>query len=287
MRNICARRASILLIWITAACGGGGTGPDNGVAAIVLTPATLDTLFSLGDTVRVTASPRDASGAEVPGATVTFQVTPDNVASVSTSGLITALDDGSATMTASSGGANAQVVVRVRQKLADLVAPATASVAVDRTTAIAAIPSDARGNAIGGLTLQFSSSDMAVATVSASGVVTGEAVGTATITSSVTSPADGTQNATTDVTVTAGPPLTATVTLGANFFQPDTVTIAVNGTVTWSNGSGITHDVDFGTATRKILAWDAGERSLSFPTAGTHNYHCNLHTGMEAVVVVQ
>jgi plastocyanin len=83
------------------------------------------------------------------------------------------------------------------------------------------------------------------------------------------------------------PPATATVTLTAAQFVPATTTIRVGGTVSFVNSSGVLHDVDFGTPQFHIAAWEAGTRSLVFPTAGTLSYHCNLHAGMEATLVVR
>lgn len=73
------------------------------------------------------------------------------------------------------------------------VAPATASVAVGATQALSASGSPDSS------TVGWASSDVAVATVSASGVVTGVAAGTATITATLS---DG-STATSTVTVTA------------------------------------------------------------------------------------
>jgi plastocyanin len=272
---------------LLSGCGGGGTGPDDLVASITLTPSSIDTLFSFGDTVRISASPRDASGALVPGATSAFESSSASVAAVSETGLVTASGNGVTTVTATSGGASASLTVRVRQRLAVLIVPGAAVVAVARTTALGATPADARGGVILGLAPTFASGDDRVATVNANGVVTGVAVGSTTIRSSVVSLADGSLGGTTSITVTAAPPLSATVSLGPNRFLPDTVSISVNGTVTFVNVSGTTHDVDFGTPAMKIPPFDSGERSMVFPTAGTLNYHCNIHIGMEAVVVVQ
>ena len=82
-------------------------------------------------------------------------------------------------------------------------------------------------------------------------------------------------------------PATATVTLSATRFIPDTSTVRVGGTVVFVNSSGVLHDVDFGTPQFHIAAFDAGSQSLVFPTAGTLSYHCNLHAGMEATLIVR
>ncbi len=82
-------------------------------------------------------------------------------------------------------------------------------------------------------------------------------------------------------------PATLTVNLLAERFDPETGTVAVGGTVTFVNVSGDEHDVDFGTPQLRIDAFSSGQRSLTFPTAGRFAYHCNLHAGMEATLVVR
>jgi plastocyanin len=83
------------------------------------------------------------------------------------------------------------------------------------------------------------------------------------------------------------PPPSATVTMSLDRFMPDTTRIGVGGTVAFVNSSGTLHDVDFGTPQLRIPAFDSGTRSLTFPTAGTLHYFCNLHAGMEATLIVR
>jgi plastocyanin len=288
MRSIHLLVASSLAV---LGCGGGGdagTGPVA-VATVALAPATIDTLFSIGDSVTLAAVARDAAGATVPGATIAFQSTSVAVATVAPSGAVTAVGNGSSTITATSGAATASVVVRVRQRLARVnVVPGTSGVVIGRTLTLAATGQDARGNAIAGLAAAaFTSSNAGVATVDGGGVVTGRAVGSATITASIASTADGTRTGTATVSVTTAPPLTATVQMGASTFAPTSTEISVGGTVTWVNGSGVPHDVDFGTPAMKIPVFGSGQQSLTFSATGSFGYHCNLHAGMTGTVVVR
>ena len=82
-------------------------------------------------------------------------------------------------------------------------------------------------------------------------------------------------------------PATATVNMSTTSFLPDSTTVRVGGTVSFVNASGVLHAVDFGTPQLRINAFDTGSRSLTFPTAGTLSYHCNLHAGMEGTLVVR
>jgi plastocyanin len=75
-----------------------------------------------------------------------------------------------------------------------------------------------------------------------------------------------------------------------NAFSPSTVTIVRNGTVTWSNNSGVTHNVTFGQASgspTNIPNLAAGSAARSFPSTGTFSYQCTNHQGMGGQVIVQ
>jgi plastocyanin len=71
-------------------------------------------------------------------------------------------------------------------------------------------------------------------------------------------------------------------------FTPATVTIAVGGTVTWTNNGPSTHTVaaDDGSFDRGHLS-QGKTFSHTFQTAGTFSYHCGIHPFMKATVIVQ
>ena len=275
---------------IALGCGSGTLTPDLTVSAIAFTPATPDTLFSIGDTLKIVASANDRTGIAVPGEKVSFSSSANTVATVTEQGVVVAVGSGTATITGTSRGVSGIVTVRVRQKLASVtMAPPTGGITLTRTITVLATGRDARGSSIGGLpAASYSSSNNTVASVTSAGVVTGNALGQATITASIASTADGTKSGTSVITVSATPPSTATVTMGAASFAPTSTEIAVGGTVTWTNPSGVQHDVDFGTgAAQHIPVFDSGTKSLTFQSAGTFMYFCNLHAGMTGTVVVR
>lgn len=74
-----------------------------------------------------------------------------------------------------------------------------------------------------------------------------------------------------------------------NAFSPTSVTIARNGTVTWVNSTGVSHNVTFSTAgaPANIPNHSAGSNARAFATAGTFNFGCTNHPGMTGSVVVQ
>src|SRR5207244_10725408 len=62
------------------------------------------------------------------------------------------------------------------------VSPATANVFVGATTQLSAVTKDAAGSVLSGRVISWTSSNAAIATVSAAGLVTGVAAGSVTIT---------------------------------------------------------------------------------------------------------
>lgn len=84
-------------------------------------------------------------------------------------------------------------------------------------------------------------------------------------------------------------PSASTVTLGASSFSPSSVTIQSGGSVSWSNTSGILHNVTFDPATgapANIGNHSSGVNARTFATAGTFGYQCTLHGGMTGSVIV-
>lgn len=74
-----------------------------------------DTLGTLGDTTRATASPVDAGGTPVAGRTVYWSTSNDTVARVSTDGIVTAVANGTATIAAVVDRYSAATTVTVQQ----------------------------------------------------------------------------------------------------------------------------------------------------------------------------
>ena len=165
--------------------GDGPTEPPEAPRPMTLTviPLTAE-LNALGATVQLAADVRDQNGGVVAGATVTWQSSTPAVATVDGSGLVTAAGNGEATVTARAGGASGTAVVTVMQSPDSVaVSPAEAAIsALGGTLQLAADAFDANGHAVAGANFEWESSDAAIATVDASGLVTGVANGTATIT---------------------------------------------------------------------------------------------------------
>ena len=132
------------------------------------------------------------------GASVTWMSGAGTVATVNTSGLVTAVAAGTATVTASAGSAQgtAQITVVTAPVVSVEVLPSAETIAWGGTLQLSAAAFDENGQAVSGAEFSWESSDASVATVDATGLVTGVGEGTATITASA-----GTARGTATVTV--------------------------------------------------------------------------------------
>src|SRR5439155_9078696 len=137
-------------------------------------------------TAQLTAALRDANGNPLSGRTVTWATSDGGVATVSSTGLVTGVTVGSATITATSEGKSGSATVTVTAVAVPVasvaVSPPTPSLPVGGTVQLTAAPQDSAGNALSGRTVTWATSDATVASVSTTGLVTGVAVGSATIT---------------------------------------------------------------------------------------------------------
>ena len=169
-------------------------------------------------------------------------------------------------------------------------APVNPALPVGASLNLTVTARDQDGQPISGLgTPSFASSATGIASVSASGLVTGIAPGTATITGTLTS-GGVTHSGSAVVTVSASASGGITITTPGTTFSPQSVTIAVGDTVTWQF-SGATHNVTFNGAAPpggNIQDMSPGSAaSRVFTSAGTYDYECTRHTGMTGRVTVQ
>ena len=146
-----------------------------------------------GDTIILTAVVRDALGRLLDRPSVTWTSSDAAVATVAadssgSSGLafatVTGVSPGSVTITAASGTASATAAVTVTppQPVASVaVTPESGILLVVGTVRLSATVRDANGKLLVGRPITWTSDNAAVATVDASGVVTGVSVGSATV----------------------------------------------------------------------------------------------------------
>lgn len=183
-----ARRVAstvIIALW-AAACSGESTGGSPAappaVARVELARA-FDTVF-VGDTLRLTAQLRDASGAALAGRPITWTSADPAVGSVDGAGTVVGLAPGQSVLTATSEGRQASVVVTVLpQPVARVVfaEPALARDIGERATAVVRLL-DRRGSELTGRRITFGSTAADIARVdSLSGAIVALQPGTTTI----------------------------------------------------------------------------------------------------------
>jgi plastocyanin len=282
------RIAAAATIAAVMSCGGAySTAPDTTVASV--TVGSTSTTTSIGGTIQLTATAKNAAGASLGGLVATWTSSAENVATVSSSGLVTAVANGSTTITATIAGKSGDRIITVAPPDLNVatvtITPATSSIAPGSSVQFTATAANAAGTALTGLTATWTSSNEAAATVSSTGLVSAIADGTTTITATISG-----KTATRVVTVqtiTVGS--SASVTAGVdNQFTPPQVDISLGGTVTWQFGAAA-HNVTFGSTTgapTNINDSQSTSVTRTFTTAGSFSYACTLHPGMNGMVVV-
>lgn len=177
--------------------------PPPVVTTVTVTPSTASIV--VGATVSLSATVKDAQGNVMTGQTVTWSTSSPSAATVNSSGVVTGIAAGSATITATCAGKSGMSSVTVTLPLPVVttvtVAPATTSIVVGATVTLSATVRDAQGNVMTGQTVTWSTSNPVAATVNSSGVVIGVAAGSATISATCSG-----KTGSSTVTVTAAPP---------------------------------------------------------------------------------
>jgi len=142
-------------------------------ARVDVSPASVEFL-SLGDSVQLTAAPFDANDNAVEDATVAWSSGDDAVATVDSSGLVTAAGNGTASITAQAGAASGAAAVTVLQVIVEMdVVPAAMTLfSLGDTIRLAATGVDANGHPGPAMAVTWVSQNDAVATVDSRGLVT-------------------------------------------------------------------------------------------------------------------
>lgn len=87
---------------------------------------------------------------------------------------------------------------------------------------------------------------------------------------------------------TSGTPPANEVWMQSNSFNPSSITVSRNTTITWRNKDGVNHTVTSTSGSELNSGTIAGGGSFphTFADSGTFNYHCNFHGGMTGTVIV-
>ena len=106
--------ATLAATTLLAGCSKDATGPEppSGVAGVSVT-SDVELLIAVGYAVQLTAKATSADGSVVSGAAFDWQSSNVQVATVSSSGLVTGVGRGTATVTATHGGASGSLQVAV------------------------------------------------------------------------------------------------------------------------------------------------------------------------------
>ena len=161
---------------------GGGGGGSDGVASVLVSPGERQ-LFP-GDDFTASATVRDAQGRPLSGRTVTWSSSNDGVATVSQSGVVTAVAPGTAQVKATSEGRwNSATVTVVQSAVARVdLDIATVNFEEGATRQLVATPKNAAGQPLAGRGMTWTSTDATIAHVNPLGLLTAVRAGAATIT---------------------------------------------------------------------------------------------------------
>lgn len=164
-----------------AATGAAAVTVSQVIVEMDVVPAAT-TLFSLGDTVRLTATGVDANGHHGSALAVTWMSEHDAVATVDSTGLVTAVRTGSTDVFATTGELRDSSGVTVAQLATGVVVtPEADTLAVGDTVRLSAVALDGNGHEVEDTDYVWSTQRPDVATVDGSGLVTAVGPGTGEI----------------------------------------------------------------------------------------------------------
>jgi uncharacterized protein YjdB len=215
-------------------------------SAVVVTPAEAE--LQPGDTVRLTAQAEDANGFAIADAVFDWASSDTAVAVVDSTGLVRALWDGDATITAAAGSATGSATVKVGREVAAItVTPLDAALSVGDTVRLSAEVTDAQGVAIPGITISWESSDESVATVDSTGLVRAVGRGGAAITATANS-------------VSASARVTVVATVNTVLLTPSEAVLQVADSIrlsatAWDGSGELVEDAE--------VAWTSGDESIA------------------------
>ena len=246
-------RTAIALCVAALGCGGGGgvAGPPP-VATLSVTLA--QTSVVIGETTTATATPRDAGGTVLTGRAITWSSDNTAVATVSATGLVTAVSTGAARIIAGSEGqsGSATVTITVPPVASVTVSLASSSIVAGTTTQATATTRDASGVIVTGRLVSWSSDNTAVATVSSTGSNTAVVTAVGSGTANITGTSEG-RTGSAQVTVVATAVASVTVSLAAS-------TIGIGRT---TQAKATTKDASGSVVTGRSIAWSSADTSVA------------------------
>jgi len=240
-----------------------GTAIEGPVASVVVSPDSAEVF--VGSQYQLSATALDAEGNVIIGRPTSWTVFDTTVATISATGLVTAVGEGIASIQAEIEGRFGFATLNVGAALAPVasvtVTPASGSVLVGRTLTLLGEARDSAGNVLGLRLITWTSSNPGVATVAPSAergqaIVTGRAPGSAAIVAEVEGKRD-----TSFVTVVAAPPIVEFV------ISPDTLSLILHGT---GRLTGVASAADgwTGTIDGAEIAWSTSVPAVASVSGG-------------------
>jgi hypothetical protein len=171
----------VAIVVLVASCGGGGgdgtTTPPATVARVEITAPSPT--MEIGQNMQTIVRYFDASSSQLAGKTVAYSTSNSSIATVSASGLVTAVGPGSVTIIATVDGVQGNLVVNVTQVPVFFISitPLNPTVRQGETLTLSAQPQNAVGQSLTGRNITWSSADPSRATITQGGVVTGVSAG--------------------------------------------------------------------------------------------------------------
>lgn len=181
-----SRRMSFIgaaALWLLAACSDSTATPT--VSRVKVAPA--EPTLTVGQSLTLSAQALDASGSVVDGREVSWSSSSTAVASVTATGVVTALSAGAVVIRATVDNRTGEAALTVRPAPVARVVidPSNLNVAVGASFALTAKAFDAAGNELHDRAVTWVSGDPSIAAVDASGKVAGKRIGSAIVRASV------------------------------------------------------------------------------------------------------
>jgi uncharacterized protein YjdB len=224
----------------------------------------------VGGSAQLTAALTAADGRALSNRVVTWSSSDVTIAAISSTGSVTALKAGSATITAFAGGAASSVVLTVSPvAVASLtISVPTTPMSIGATQTITATPKDDSGIALVGRTVTWSSSSPTVLTVSAASSVSGSGGATVTVTAAgqgsatISATSESVSATTSAITVNPPPPVpVATVTV-----SPASANLVVG---TTRQLTAVTRDDAGNVLTGRAIGWSSSNTAVATVDAAT------------------
>ena len=258
------------------------------VSRLDLVPTNV-TLTAIGQRAQLTATALDANGNPV-AAHIIFRSSEPVVAAIDDTGTVTALRVGTTTITASTGSVTRVATITVRQVLdrITIVPDNVTLTAIGDSAQLQVMALDANGNAMD-VTVSLSSSDSAVASVNAAGLVSAQSNGTATVTATSGMIA-GSATVTVDqqvASISIAPVDVSTLNMIGATVQLQAIALDSNGYEVPAEFAWTSSDPSIATVDRNglVTAQDHGMTDITVST-GTFSHVVTLNISLYPTVIV-